>query len=116
MTFEELVGTLSMREWHIVEQKSGTGMGVLGDDAPETQRAGFYTALSYVVKKRTDPTFKWTAAEDMTLAEVNAVLGLDTDDDEDQDSPKDESPVSSAPKRKRASASRQESSPPSTRD
>lgn len=76
---DSVVDTLTLKEWSIVETKSGQGMGALGD--PEAYRGGFLTALVWVVKKRQDPQFKWEDAENFTLADATAFLGLDGDDD-----------------------------------
>lgn len=76
MKFQELIASLTMKEWHIVEQKSGMGMGVLGDESSDTPRASFYMALAWVIKKRTEAGFKWEDAENLRLEEVNEILGL----------------------------------------
>lgn len=81
--FEEIQSTLTMKEWNIIEQKSGMAVTTLGDI--NEPKSGLLIALAYVWSKRSNPNFTYEEAENLTMGEVNELLGLN-------DSPKDEEP------------------------
>jgi len=76
----------TMKELAELERLSGQGLQAIGDD--NAPKARVMTVLAYLTKRREDPKFKLAQAEEMTMAEISAVLGVDllgTDlDDEDE--------------------------------
>lgn len=73
--FEKIYESLKMSELRMVEEKSGMGIGSLGDEL--SPKAAMLSAMAWVVKKRENPTFTYAEAGELTQSEVNAILGLD---------------------------------------
>lgn len=81
--------SLAMSEIAIIEKLGGQGIGTLSDGA--APKGATLAAIAYVMKKRTDPSFSWNAAQALTFAEVTGMLALTTDNadaDEEGDAPK----------------------------
>lgn len=67
---------LTLGELAQLEELSGVSMTEMSD--PSAPKAKFLTALAYLAKRRDDPSFTFSQAEVLTVAELNGVLGADT--------------------------------------
>ena len=80
----DVVSKLTVGDIAIVEELSGMGISVLGDET--APKGKVMAALVYVIKRKENKDFTFKDAMEMTMDEVTAVLGIDEEDD-----PKDES-------------------------
>lgn len=62
-----------MRELFDVEKHGQIKVGELGDPTKLTARA--MTAVAWCIRRRTEPTLTFGDALDMTMEEVNAIIG-----------------------------------------
>ena len=85
------VTRLTLGEIERIESLSGQSISVLGED--DTPKGKMMAALAFVMKRRQDmaegrpPTFTWNEALDLTMDEANAILGIETDDEEEAPEP-----------------------------
>jgi hypothetical protein len=79
------VNTLTLGEVARFEDLSGQSISQLGDESVPKGKA--LAALAFLVKRRQElaagekPSFTWNQAQELTIAEANALLGLDADDE-----------------------------------
>lgn len=66
---------LTLGELAQLEELSGVSMTEMGDTS--APKAKFLTALAYLAKRRDEPSFTYSQAEVLTVAELNGVLGAD---------------------------------------
>jgi hypothetical protein len=71
---------LTLGELAQLEELSGVSMTEMGDTS--APKAKFLTALAYLAKRRNDPSFTFSQAEALTVAELNEVLGADASGEE----------------------------------
>lgn len=78
------VESLTLGEIAKVEALADMPIGAIGDDTMPKGKA--LAALAFVVGRRTDrPDMTWTQAQDLTMAEATAILGLDEEDEIEDD-------------------------------
>jgi len=81
----------TMKELAELESLSGLSLQAIGED--DSPKARLMIAMTYIAKRREDPSFKYAQAERMTLDEISAFLGMDlTEDPEDAEETGDEDP------------------------
>lgn len=69
------IKSLTMGEISKIEELSGLPLAALGDeDAPKGK---LMAALALVINRRTDPKFTLEMANQMTMAEITALIGGD---------------------------------------
>jgi hypothetical protein len=73
------IGNLTMREVATVEELTGAAISALSDS--ERPQGKALAAIAYVIKRRTDQDFTFDNALDMDFTEIQALLGLDADED-----------------------------------
>lgn len=74
--------TLTLGEAAFIERHAGVPMAKFGDD--DTPKMRMMTALVVVTKRREgDPQYSVAAAEQLTLAEANQIVGMDDDEPEE---------------------------------
>jgi len=78
------IDELTAGELATAESKAGLAITSLED--PNLPKLNLLVALAWQVLKREDPKAQYKQAQDMTLPEITALLGLDEDDSDD---PKD---------------------------
>lgn len=66
---------LTLGEVSQLEELSGLSLTEIADE--HSPKGKFMTALAYLAKRRQDPSFTYSQAETLTLAEVSDVLGGD---------------------------------------
>ena len=74
-----VIERLTVGDIAIVEDLSGQGMAALGDES--APKGKLMAALAYVIKRKQDKGFTFADALDMTMTEVQEVLGLDEVED-----------------------------------
>lgn len=79
MSFD--INTLTLGEVSKVEEISGLPMGALTDDSKPKGR--LMTAIAFVIKRREIREFTFKDAEQLTIGEVEELIGLDDEDDDD---------------------------------
>lgn len=75
-------------------------------DLDETPKGRAMAALAFIIKRRTgDPKFTWEQALDLTMAEVQEILGMGEDEDpkDEPSAPKKKASAAAAPKTSRSS-------------
>jgi len=72
---------LTIGEVAKVEELSGLPISALGDE--NKPKGKLLVALVYVIKRREDDSFRPHDAEKFTMEEVEAILGLNAQEDED---------------------------------
>jgi hypothetical protein len=81
---------LSMREIATIEELSGLPISTYSND--EAPKGLALAALAFVVKHRENSSFTWNDAQDLTMADVTALIGLDDAEEESPLPSEDESP------------------------
>lgn len=66
---------LTLGEVSQLEELSGLSLTEIADE--HAPKGKFMTALAYLSKRRQDPSFTYSQAETLTLADVNDILGSD---------------------------------------
>lgn len=66
---------LTLGEISQLEELSGLSLSEIAEE--HAPKGKFMTALAYLAKRREDPSFTFSQAETLTLAEVQDVLGGD---------------------------------------
>lgn len=79
----QIIDRLTVGDLAIVEELSGQGIAVLGDET--APKAKLMAALVYVFKRKQDKDFTFQDALNLTLEEAQEILGL-SDDDENLES------------------------------
>jgi len=79
------IDSLTLGEIAKVEDISKMSIKKFSDDDAYVGR--MTAALAYVVKRRTEPTYQFDQALNLTQHEVNELLGIDTDDEDDTAGP-----------------------------
>lgn len=99
------LSNLTIGEMAMIEDLGGQPLSALGDTTRPQMKT--LAAVAMIVKRRSgEPTFTWNAAMDLTMSEINELLGLNEPaPDEDSEEGKDERSVTSAPKSKPRSSS-----------
>lgn len=97
------VNTLTLGEVARFEDLSGQSISQLGDESVPKGKA--LAALAFLVKRRQElaagekPSFTWNQAQELTIAEANALLGLGDDEPADEPAkPKGRKKVDDDPK------------------
>lgn len=73
------INSLTVGEVARIEQLASAPIGALADD--NKPKGLLMAAFAFVVKYRTNPEFTWDEALNLSLTDVNALLGLDADSD-----------------------------------
>jgi hypothetical protein len=76
------VSKLTLGEIAKVEEISGYGIGMIED--PATPKGKLFVALSYVIQKRTDPTYTLARAEGLTLVEAEQIVTGGAENEEER--------------------------------
>lgn len=84
---------LTLGEVAKIEELSGQSIGAIGDETAPKGLA--LAALAFIAKRREDPTYKWNAAQELTLDDANEILGLN-ETKEETPAPLDEAPARSS--------------------
>ena len=69
------INKLTLGEIAIIEEHAGISI----DQAEEAPKGKLMAAMVYVIKRRTDPKFKFSDAMALTSDEANAILGFESD-------------------------------------
>jgi hypothetical protein len=69
------IKSLTMGEIAKIEELSGLPIAALGDE--ESPKGKLMAAFALVVKRRTDPKFTLEMANQMTMDEITALIGVD---------------------------------------
>ena len=78
----DIINRLTVGDIAAVEDLAGAGISVLGDE--NAPKGKLMAALCFVVKRKQDKDFTFAKAMDLTMAEVQEILGMD-----DAEDPKD---------------------------
>lgn len=91
--------TLTLGEVAFIEDLSGLSIGSIGDE--EMPKGKALAAIATVLKRRSGfPDFKFNDALNLTMAEINELMGIDEEEDEEL-AGEDNASETSAPKTKR---------------
>lgn len=78
------LSNLTLGEVATIEDLAGRSITEIGDGSKPMGRA--LAAIAMILKRRTgEPTFSWNQAQALTIPEANALLGVDTDDTEEEE-------------------------------
>lgn len=72
---------LTLGEVSQLEELSGLSLSEIADE--HAPKGKFMTALAYLAKRRQDPSYTYSQAETLTLAEVSDVIGGDVSGEAD---------------------------------
>jgi hypothetical protein len=77
------INSLTLGEVAKVEDLSGLPIAAFGNE--DKPKGLALAALSFVWKRRSEPTFTWNSAQALTIAEANEILGISDDEDDEPD-------------------------------
>jgi hypothetical protein len=75
----DIINNMTVGDIAIIEELSGQGLSALGDEA--SPKGKLMAAMCFVVKRKKDKDFTFADALDLTMVEVNTILGLDDEED-----------------------------------